>query len=383
MLINSFRSGDFEISVFNSLEKKVIDKWDQMNSTTLKSSYLLFLEESKPEDLFFRYVIIDKVFDNEKKIVAIIYFQHLKFTINNIHLGNSTILNLAARIILFVRPFHFLICGNLFAVNFPAISFNENIISRQQIIDILFLIEKLEKPDVIILKDLDEFFTSESLIEYGWKPYPEDLTMALDIKQEWKTLEDYKHSLTKKYRKRTEKIIESGRQIIKNEFSAYDIKKNEKQIMDLFYQVASRQVVRMGLIGPDYFYDFKNIFPEKFNFMGYYYQNKLIAFTTYVEHGDILEIHYIGIDYNFNKSLSIYFNILIDGIERAIHRKKIQLELGRTAREAKANVGATPVYFNDYFKIKGKLANSLAERLIKYFQNEIGEQWTQRHPFRK
>ena len=77
----------------------------------------------------------------------------------------------------------------------------------------------------------------------------------------------------------------------------------------------------------------------------------------------------------------IYFNILLDGVERAIDRKKNQVELGRTAREAKANIGGKPVYFNDFIRIKGFLSKLLSKRLTKYFQSEIGEQWVERHPF--
>ena len=79
----------------------------------------------------------------------------------------------------------------------------------------------------------------------------------------------------------------------------------------------------------------------------------------------------------------IYFNILLQGLEKAIQLKKEQLELGRTAREAKANIGGKAVYFNDYININGKLANFLSEKFTAYFQNEMGEEWAERHPFRK
>ena len=61
MLISAFRSGNFEISIYNSLEKIISDRWDEMKSNSLRSNYLQFIEESKPGDLHFRYVIIEEI----------------------------------------------------------------------------------------------------------------------------------------------------------------------------------------------------------------------------------------------------------------------------------------------------------------------------------
>ncbi len=383
MLISTFHSGNFEISIYNSLGEKVADRWDEMKSESLNSSYLRFIEESKPGDLNFRYVIIEEEINNRKEICAIIYFQLLKFTKKNIHFSKSLFLSTLARIVLKFRPFHFLICGNLFAVNFPAISFKDDKIKREKLLEILSEIQRQEKSDVFILKDLDVEFTASSMEAFGLFPYSFDLTMALSIDSSWNSVEDYIQCLSKKYKRRTEKIIEAGKKMIRKELNAEEILVESEQIRNLFNQVASRQTVKMGLIGKKYFYEFKKRFPEVFYFIVYYYDNKMVAFTTYIEHGKILEIHFIGINYSFNKDLMIYFNILLNGVERAIVMKKEQLELGRTAREAKATIGGKPVYFNDYISIKGWLANILSKKFTKYFQAEIGELWTERHPFRK
>lgn len=383
MLISSFRSGNFEISIYNSLEKKVVDKWEEIKSESLNSAYLCFIEDSKPKDLKFRYVIIEEQIDNKTQICAIIYFQLLKFTKKNIHFRNSFFLSSLVRIILTFHPFHFLICGNIFAVNFPAINFKKDKIERGELLNILSQIQKIEKSEVFIIKDLDNEFTKLCKVRTDWVPYPFDLTMVLSIDPLWHSMIDYKHSLTKKYKRRSEKIIESGNKMTRKELNAEAIKAESQQIKILFNQVASKQTVKMGLIGDNYFYEFKKRFPNDFSFIGYYYEKKLVAFASYIEHGKVLEIHYIGINYYFNKSLMIYFNILYDGVEMAIINKKEQLELGRTAREAKANIGAKPVYFNDFISVNGGFAKKLSNRFINYFQSEIGEKWTEKHPFRK
>ncbi len=383
MLISAFRTGNFEISIYNSLENIISGRWDEMKSKTLNSDYLQFIEESKPGDLKFRYVFIEEITGDKKKICGILYFQILKFTKKNIHFNKSILLSLLAGLVLKFRPFNFLICGNLFAVNFPAICFNEDKINRNQLLEILTGIQKREKSDVFILKDLDEAFSPSLMEKFNLLPYKSDVTMSLNIDPAWNTIDDYIKCLTKKYKRRTEKIIDAGKKMILKELNAEEILIESKQIKNLFNQVVSKQTVRMGLIGENYFYEYKKRFPEEFTFIGYYFNTNLVAFATYIDHSKILEIHYIGINYNFNKELMIYFNILVNGLERAIQNKKEQLELGRTAREAKANIGGKAVYFNDYININGRLANFLSQKFTAYFQSEMGKEWAEKHPFRK
>jgi hypothetical protein len=108
----------------------------------------------------------------------------------------------------------------------------------------------------------------------------------------------------------------------------------------------------------------------------------MIGFATYLEHGDTLEMHYIGMDYKFNNEYNIYFNMLFDGVKHAIEKKKKLLELGRTAREAKASLGAQAVYFNDYIFIKGGFTRFLVNKLGNDFNNQMGGEWRDRMPFK-
>ena len=116
--------------------------------------------------------------------------------------------------------------------------------------------------------------------------------------------------------------------------------------------------------------------------IGYFIGEKLIAFSSTLEHQEKLEVHYIGLDYTYNKSHALYFNILFDGIEQAILSEKKILELGRTAREAKAVVGCNPVYFNDYLRIRNKFTRRIVSIFQDYFQSEMGDTWKNRHPFK-
>ena len=88
-------------------------------------------------------------------------------------------------------------------------------------------------------------------------------------------------------------------------------------------------------------------------------------------------------DNKVNATNSLYFNILFDSVEEAIKYRKKRLELGRTAREAKASLGCQPEYFNDYIRIDQPIAAFLSKALTGCFQAEIGENWKERNPFKK
>jgi hypothetical protein len=207
--------------------------------------------------------------------------------------------------------------------------------------------------------------------------------MEMKIDPSWNSINDYTALLKKKYRKRAEKIIKSGKSMIRKELTKDDLLKYKKEMNELFNQVAEQQTIRMGIIGENYFYNYSFSFPHKFSIVGYFLESRLIGFASYIKHDSTLELHYIGIDYKFNNERMIYFNILMDGVERAIQIRANQLELGRTAREAKANLGAHPVYFNDFIKIRSWLFSLLFNRLSTYFQTQIGEKWVSRDPFVK
>ncbi len=383
MLIDTFFFNGFKISIYDSLDHNLIGHWDETASSFLNSSYLKFIEESRPVNLTFRYVLIQNKHNEEFRNAGVIYFQLLRFTNKSISLKNPTILSFITGLILRLRSFQFLICGNLFAVNFPAIHYKQDVLEKKDILGILSEIQNKIKTDLFFLKDLSPAFTPEIMMPFGWKSYTSDLTMTLELAPQWNSFENYLKSLAKKYRKRAEKIVVAADELQIREMEFHEIKDNIDRIGELFGQVVSKQTVRLCLIDKNYFLEFKRRFPETFSFFGYFFNNELVGFATYIEHEDELEIHYIGIDYRYNERLKIYFKILLDAVKLAIDKKKKTLELGRTAREAKANIGGKPVYFNDYFSFKSRLASLLSDKVINYFQTEPGYQWNDRHPFRK
>ena len=376
------RSFSFEgnvVSIYSSI-KEIANGWDQLAPGHLHSGYLSLLEDARPRDLEFRYIVVK---DKNQVTRALIYLQKLRFRGNNLNYSKSKALSYLLKLILELGSFRILICGNLFAVDYPAVWFDKKIITWNFIIGLLKKLFRQEKGSAFILKDLDKNLTSDRMQPLGLLSYTTDLTMNMHLDASWKSLDDYVKSLSKKYRKRAMKILSAGTEIQRRILSPVDIKSNLPRIEELFNQVALKQTIRMGLIDVRYFEFYSERFSGQFSMEGYFHKNKLIAFSSYIDRSEILEMHYIGIDYAYNSSHKIYLNMLFDGLKKAIITRKHELELGRTAREAKANLGAHPVYFNDYIIVKSWISRKLVHLITGYFQKQMGSGWTDRHPFRK
>ena len=96
----------------------------------------------------------------------------------------------------------------------------------------------------------------------------------------------------------------------------------------------------MASLSANYFVEMKNVLGDKFCFMAYYHNDKLIGFRTSFILENSIEAHFIGLDYEVNKTLELYQNILYDYVKEAIDNNFKQLFLGRTASEIKSTVGA-------------------------------------------
>jgi hypothetical protein len=105
----------------------------------------------------------------------------------------------------------------------------------------------------------------------------------------------------------------------------------------------------------------------------------MIAFTSGFKSGPHYEAHFIGIDYHYNKSHSLYQNILYDFIREAIKNKSGQLTFGRTAMEIKSTVGAVAYPLYSYLKFSNGFLNSLIKPFIP---SETNTGWIPRSPFK-
>ncbi len=377
MLLHEFHVKGYKIRVQDSLlDGNLNDEWKSITSpdSHLRPEMLFLFEKAQPLDLHFRYLFIYPE-DPNAKLCGVIYFQLLQFNHRNFYFSRKSLIHRLALLILRFSSFRVLLAGCLFSVDFSPLSFDQKLVTPDLILDILGIYSKIEKYDILVLKDLPQNFNQSLLADKGFDPFETDLTMQLEINPNWKSLSDYEKALTHKYAQRLRKVLKQGSSVVRHEISQDEFNIHRFRIKELFHQVSEKQTVRMGIIDDVYFEELFKALGLDFKMTGYFLNNKLIAFASYVLYPNKLELHYIGIDYKYNPEYALYFNILFDGINMAILQSKPSLELGRTAREAKAVVGCHPIYFNDFIKVRNRQIKWMLDLLNKYFNKGIGEGW--------
>ena len=196
----------------------------------------------------------------------------------------------------------------------------------------------------------------------------------------WQTFDEYLNAMSKKYRNRAKGIVKKGLELERKNFSATEIKENAEQIQRLYNNVHLKASFRMASLSTDYFVEMKKVLKDKFNFVAYYHTGEMVGFKSSFILEKSIEAHFIGLNYEVNKELEVYQNMLYDYVKETIDSNLEQLILGRTASEIKSTVGAEAYQLTCYIRHRNPLSN----HLIKPFIDSIKTtDWIPRNPFKE
>ncbi len=367
-------------------------------SEFLQIPYLSVLEKKRPDNMRFHYVIIY----NDKKPVTIAYFQVVNYSSESfekfIGQDNSEFSCLITDYIKKHLTDHLkrganktnirlLICGNTFisgAHGFSCIPEMNKVIVIEVFEKIIADINKTEKQygkiAAVLMKDFTAS-TKEMADEFKKLKYHNflvDPNMILDIS--WKTFDEYLNAMSKKYRHRAKSIVKKGLEIERKCFSVQDIKDNASQIEILYNNVYLKAKFRMASLSVDYFSEMKKVLGDKFTFVAYYQNEKIIGFKTTFILKNAIEAHFVGLNYEVNKEVELYQNILYDYVKEAIGNNVQQLFLGRTASEIKSTIGAESQELMCYIRHRNPFSNRIIKPFIDYLKPE---DWIPRSPFKE
>jgi len=358
------------------------DLWDDFLPEThhLKQRHLLQLEKANIPDIENYYLQIFL----EKKLIGLAYLQLFRF--NHTHLNFSSPQTIQSRLIkLFLpRSLHLLICGNLFRINFQGFYF-KNEQHNAFIFEAIKLFTRQNrelKPYGIIVKDCAEIFLEEKYANSKYHFFNSDVTMEITRRQHWKTFDDYLNDLTRKYFKRAKKIIQAFEAVQTKELNPAEILEHAAEIDRLYLNVVDKQTIKLGIVNATYLYELKVDLEQDFELHAIYLNNIMIGFYSYIFYKNEMETHYIGLDYHYNNIHKTYFNILFLSVQKMIERKYDKLELGRTAKEAKANLGAIPKQIFNYVKINNPLAKIALQYYLKKFNQSENHLQSERSPLK-
>lgn len=358
------------------------DLWDDFlpEMHHLKHRHLLPLENAQIPDVENHYV---QIFIKDK-LIGLAYLQLFRFTHTHLNFDHPKSFQSGAIKLILPKQLHLLICGNLFRINFQGFYF-KNEQHNAFIFDAIELFVKQNrklKPCGIIIKDCREVFLEEKYTASKYQFFNGDVTMEITRRQHWNTFDDYLNDLTKKYLKRAKKIIQAFEDVVTKELTASEILDHAAEIDRLYWNVLNKQKVRLGTVNAAYLSGLKTDLKQGFELHALFCNNVMIGFYTYIFYRTEMETHYIGLDYTYNDTHKTYFNILFLSVQKMIERKYEKLELGRTAKEAKANLGAFPKQIFNYVKVKNPVAKIALGYFLKRFNRSENQKQLERSPLK-
>lgn len=359
---------------------EIQESWDSILPTNhhLLSQNLYFLEQNTSIQGHYIKVFKNGVFSGN------IYLQKVNVPINNIgySLKNFQRLECVINSIKSVRcGLDFLVCGNIFRPNQEGYFFGNGLTKETVFEEFISYIEDLEKEigfAGILIKECNAPLAKEG----KFTSIKQDVSMEMTLNADWLTIDDYVEDLDKKYRKRFQKIQESGANLDKIELSSNELQYFQKPMFELYNQVYNTQDFKLTNITEAYFINLKEVLGEKLKIYGFFKNEELLAFTTHIyNENQQMEIHYIGLNYEWNKKYNLYFNILQFGLEKAIMDRQKSLELGRTAHVAKASLGAKPTPNYNYVYFKKHIYSWSFQLYLRKMYRNIESEWQTRSPF--
>jgi hypothetical protein len=391
--------GNIGLEIFDSI-KGLEQRWKSIqpkDDIYLEYDYLMALEEAPAEGMSFAYML----FTDQGKDIGLAAYQIRHFNLKQ-SLANRTedtkersgidkigksLRDLFAQKISYTalvcgsalltgeHGFHFVPDSLEYVQQVPLISKSINVLIKE-------FGKRGTKISLVLAKDFFEWnaeatglFKNDNYIEFQVQP-----NMALDLKPEWKSFEDYLAEMTSKYRVKTKKGIKRGDRVERRVLDLDYIEHHKEEMYDYYLELIKDISFNMAVLNKDYFASCKRHLGDRFNVVGYFIDGEFIGFYSTMECGHKLLAHFIGYDDSLNREYGFYKNILLDLVKDGIKGGFTRLVYSRTAMEIKSSVGAKAYDMNCYLKHRSPLISKILKPIVTYYTPKV--EWKERHPFK-
>ena len=365
---------------FSSVDEISNEIWNDLDcekNLYLNRLFLKSIEKNHPGIKFYYIVLVDET--NRPKAFASLQVVDFHFDAiqNDLELFVRKIKNIGRKLHLFPskKPLHLLICGNTFVSGEHGVFIKPNedkkIIIKELAKAILHLTnsDKNLKIDAYLLKDFiqESLFITDELKDYNYHPFSVEPNMILPLNNEWKTFKDYLAAMKTKFRVKAKKALELSSSIKMENVTSENIHNQLPKMTELYKKVATNASFNLADFNLNAYIGFKENFEDKYLLKTYWLENKIVGFMSGMINNDSLDAHFVGVDYNYNRSHAIYQRMLYDYVDTAIDKKLSIINFGRTASEIKSSVGAEPQDLTIYFRHKKSITN----RILKLFLQRV------------
>ena len=332
-------------------------------------SFLKAFETSNPQ-IEFKYISIS---DADKKAIALALVQVISLNVEGM-LKNIKVAHLIRKglgLLFCNEHIKIMFCGNVFLSGEHGICTSEKISQKDIYSEIgtaLDAVAANTKPmHAIFIKDFKfaSLVHARQFLNFGYSEIKVEPNMIIKLKPEWKNFNDYKDTLKSKYRVKANKADSKSSNLETCLFSNRDFETYKHELQALYQNTIDKASFNAQVLNLDTYSHLSLFLKENFIVKGYFLENRLVGFLTALVNDNTLDAHFIGLDYELNKSHAIYPRILNDYIRIGIEKQVSSINLGRTASEIKTTIGASPLELNCYIKHKSTFLNSLVKPFLR------------------
>lgn len=236
--------------------------------------------------------------------------------------------------------------------------------------------------DYVIVKDLFESdgYDATPLEPFRYRSLETEPNMVLHLNAEWRSMDDYLASLTKRYRAAAKKVLKPFQAGDLNICPVTNLGDEKDRLFELYRAVASKADVCLFGLSESTLPNLSTALGDDFATIGIRRNESLIGFVTLIRDGDTAIGFYLGMDYDENEQLPIYHALLLSVIDKAIQWRCKTISFGRTALEAKSRLGCKPETTTVWIRHRVPLLNMMVQQILK---NVHHQEPPQRNPFKE
>lgn len=365
------------------IDSAIFEEVNPDKSVYFSKPFLKAFELSNPQ-IEFKYITISNA---KKKTVALALVQVINLSVE------GTLKNI--KVASFVRKFlslffcneyiKIMFCGNIFLSGEHGISSSNSISKNEIMIQIgtaLDAVAANTKPlHAIFIKDFkgESLKNTRQFLNFGYSEIKVEPNMIIQLQPEWKSFEDYKNILKSKYRVKANKADSTSSTLNTRLFTEHDFETYKDELQALYQNTIANASFNAQVLNLNTYIHLRATFKDNFIVKAYFLEDKLVGFLTALVNKNTLDAHFIGLDYELNKSHAIYPRILNDYVRLGIEKQVSSINLGRTASEIKTTIGANPLELSCYIKYKNPFLNSLIK---PFFKRIKVKEFRQHSPFK-
>ena len=213
--------------------------------------------------------------------------------------------------------------------------------------------------DVIVYKEFgnEDLPRMDRLVEFGYRRIP---TQPMHfLKPAFPDFAHYCAALSSNYRKSvnrsTRKLKPAGAEVKVFTDSDEILRVYTPEVHALYYQMVSKAEVNIELLPIEFFRQLTSRLKGHVELVTIIKEARIIAIGWCLNVGSAFHLMYAGLDYQLNRELDLYFNLMYAALDRALRSGAAKIHVGQTASAFKARLGCHAESLYGYIKGRGLL----------------------------